>query len=707
VLAAGRAHAEGFGATAEPGFSHTETEVTDQAGNTTEETTDLLTQRYRLSFDRAFTDSIGASAGATLLDERGWRLTNGVRSHTRGGAVTFFGRLSLGTPVLSAGIGADRREQRALAVSTSSSITESYTAYASWRPANFPELDLRLGHVNTFDDERRAQDTTTDSASFSARYGAQRYDVRYLLSWSRSDDHLRDFRATGIDQTVLGSRTDSLFGGRTATYVSATLQNRTSLTEAGGAGGTVTRQQLPVAGLSAVETFPATSENVALTPNPLVTDGNVTASGSVNVGAGLSAGGDRDARAVGAQFADVVTAVNTIYVWFDDALTPEVGQALASTVQVWESDDNQLWTPVAISGPPLVSRFENRIEITVSQTQARYLKVTLRPLPVGITTDLAYRDVFVTEVQFLLVLPAALVPRRQSAFALSANGFARTTVLRKPDLAHDLSLQVARLSGTERISYSVVNGVSLAHNLTKTLATSARGSRQDQDVGVGHEGLWQWSASLIGRPLQTAYWTLTYSGSATDDEEYANSLSALGRADWYPGISSQGSAGLSFVAQPERTATTFQTSGTTSLTPNTWLTLTAGGLYSRSFATSIDVGNVFTQFARVDASAAFTPAPALSAAGTISRVLIGARPTTLGTVQVNYFPLRGDVQLAVAYSNTLDTAAEATTELLTPSLRWNIRRGVSLTSSYTFLENVAPAQTLVSRAFLTTLLISL
>jgi hypothetical protein len=88
-------------------------------------------------------------------------------------------------------------------------------------------------------------------------------------------------------------------------------------------------------------------------------------------------------------------------------------------------------------------------------------------------------------------------------------------------------------------------------------------------------------------------------------------------------------------------------------------------------------------------------------------VLLGARPTTLATMQLNYFPLRGEVHLAVAYSKTLDTEADATTELLSPSLRWNIRSGVSLNASYTVLENASPTQTLDSRAFAARLLIIL
>lgn len=723
ALSGGLARADGLSATAEPVYSHVETDVIDQAGKSTHESTDELAQKYRLGLDVSLTERLVAAAGATLLEDEAWRRTDGVWSYAHGRTASLFGRLTLGTPSLSAGLGADRNEQRVLSVSsTPTVVTESYTGYASWRPLDLPDLEVHAGHVNSYDLGRHTRDTTTDSASFGARYRGPAYDVRYLLSWNRAEDHLHDTRTTGIDQTLLGSRTDSLFGGRTSTYVSATVQSREVFNVTRGQGGTVPRQQLPIAGLSAVEAFPATAENVVLSPNPSLIDGNLTASASVNVGFGPSVLGDRDFRSVGARFADVVTPVNTIYVWLDKKPSAEVGNALVADVQVYQSDDNQTWSAVAIASVPVVSPFESRIEIAIAQTQARYLKVRLRPIPAGVTTDTTFRDLFVTEVQFLLVLPASLVPHRQSALTTSATAFARTVILRRqPEFAHDISASITRDSEAERTRYTVVNGLSLAHKLTAGLAANARGARQDQDSGRGHEGMWQWSAALVGQPLPTAYWTTIYSGSLRDGEPtldpfgrttrteptLTHSVSALGRADWYEGISSQANAGASISTQGLRTTRTAQASGTSTFTPNRVLTLTAGVQYNRSLASSPDTGDVLTEFGRVDGSIALTPAPALSATGTLARVFLGIRPTTLATVQLNYFPLRGDLQLAATYSRTLDTEAEATTEILTPSLRWNLRRGLSLTSSYTYLRNEAPVQTLTSRAFVASLLLSL
>ncbi|BDG05243.1 hypothetical protein [Anaeromyxobacter oryzae] len=716
--------AEAFGATLEPGYTHVETDVTGERGPSTHESSDVLSQKYRLSYDAAITDHLDASAGLTLLDDRGWTRTDGISSDTHSRTSTYFGRLTLGTQVLNAGVGADRREQSTTGTTTGDFVTESYTGYATWRPLELPELDLRASHMNTFDKSHLAQDTTTDGAFFSARYNTPRSDLRYLLSWVRTTDHLRDSRTTAVEQAALGSRTDTLFAGHTSTYVSARVQSRNTLTESGGAGATVARQQLPVAGLSGIETFPATTENIVLAANPLLIDGNTTATAGVNVGYAPALAGDRDLRDVGARFGDETTSVNTLYVWFDRQLAADVGRTLAAGVQVYQSIDNERWTAVALAKPAEPSPFENRLEITIPETQARFLKVVLRPLAVGVTTDVAFRDVFITELQTLLVLPAALVPRHQSALVVAATAFARTSILRSPDFAHDLSVDVSHDSDNPRTRYSLVNGLTLGQKLTAWLVGRARAQRQDQDAGRGHEGSWEWSAALIGNPLPTAYWTLTYSGKAAEQltsqvsapgapattvrlTTISHSLSALGRADWYDGISTQANATGSIATQGDRTAQSFQASGTTSLTPNTVVTGSIGGLYSRSLTSSPETGDVLTQFARVDASLSVTPAPALSGAGTVSRVLLGAKLTTLGTLQLNYSPLRGDVQLGVAYSSTLDTAAGTRTQIFTPSLRWNLRRNVSLTSSYTWLRNVVPVQTLVSRALSATLLVTL
>ena len=90
LLLGGVARAQGLRIAAEPGFTHTETEIVDQAGTTSEQTIDLLTQSYRLSYDRQLTDRLSASAGGTYYytewdgkNDGGKKVASGVYTWNR------------------------------------------------------------------------------------------------------------------------------------------------------------------------------------------------------------------------------------------------------------------------------------------------------------------------------------------------------------------------------------------------------------------------------------------------------------------------------------------------------------------------------------------------------------------------------------------------------------------------------------------------
>jgi hypothetical protein len=166
-------------------------------------------------------------------------------------------------------------------------------------------------------------------------------------------------------------------------------------------------QQLPVMGLSVVESFPATPLQVFLNPNGALVDGDLVTSAGVNLGtsAGVVPIAYRD---LGARFADAITPVAEIHVVVDRAVPPEL--AAHFVWDAYRSDDNLAWTPVALSGAVAFDPVLLRFEIPISRAQARYLKVVTRPLPSTSTSDPRYGEIFVTELQFLDLVPAQLPP---------------------------------------------------------------------------------------------------------------------------------------------------------------------------------------------------------------------------------------------------------------------------------------------------------
>jgi hypothetical protein len=154
--------------------------------------------------------------------------------------------------------------------------------------------------------------------------------------------------------------------------------------------------QLAVAGYSVVETPPASPRQVTLLANPALVDGDVGASAGIDLGHGPAASGDTAFRDVGA---DVWGRgpIHELHVWVDRALPPEVSAAYA-----WDafwSEDNLIWTPIALAGPVGFGATAARFEIPILGVQARYVKVVTRPLAPGVTTDARFASVLVTELQ--------------------------------------------------------------------------------------------------------------------------------------------------------------------------------------------------------------------------------------------------------------------------------------------------------------------
>jgi hypothetical protein len=703
------ARGEGLSLYLEPIFTLTRYDTQDQLGNRTEQNLRTLTQSYRLNFDRSIGPALTVAAGALYEARRSWT-TDAYGATTLDGNVRgLYARLTLGMPVLSGGLTYD------LGRETISSMAEFWNetmaAYVGWRPLDLPEMNLRLTRTHQYDAARVAQDLTTWSALGSIRYIFNPFEVRYVLQWAQPTDGVTGTEASSLDQTLQGIYSARLFEGRTAVYVSLMLRNQMLKTLNVGAG-TVSQQQFPVAGLSLVEVFPALPGTDTLLPNPALIDGNLVASASVDIGYAPTLAGDDNRRDVGIQFADVITPVNSVQVWVDRKLPPEI--TITYTWTAYQSDDNKTWVPVSITGPVTFGAFQNRFEIPIQQTRGRYLKVVTLPLPAGATVDPGYANVFVTEVQAFLVRPADSVPREQAGSGVLLNATASTLLWRAANLSWDLTTTGERRTNPGLTTWNLTNTLSAAQWLTRTLQLNERLSRQDGDQGLGHQGQTDWSAGLLWRPLPTFTGTLIYSGQFIDASprldidtgKYVNepvgfthSLSTLGRADLYEGLSAL--LNVTWSLQSLYTGTNLY-DGTinlsTVITPNPWVSFTLAWLSGLGFRQEYDLPATRSMTGRIDASATLRPTNAISAVATVSRIVAGAVPSTYGTLQLNYAPLRGDLQLTLLYSKTFDTAAQSTIELFTPSIRWNVRPGIQFTVTYTLLNSSAPVSVTHSRS---------
>ncbi len=696
VLAgASAARAEGLSALIAPGVSTSRTSRTDAEGRTTEEDVTDVTQQYTLSIDRKLYPNVGFSGTGLIAKDLSWtRDAAGTTRHGDDTAATVSTRLTFGTALLGGALSYDRRQELVpLASGRGWAVGETWAATAGWHPLDLPTLDLRVSRSDAHDPAQPGDDAATSDAQVALGYVAIRgLDLRYTLRFT--DARRLSSETTSVGQDARASYRTTLLDGRTNAYLSAGVSSLWSDTTSSDPNGAVLTQKFPVAGLSLVEDFPAIPENDLLSPNPGLVNGDVRSPAAVNLGFSVGPA-DLRPRDLGVQLPDVVTKVNRIRVWVDRALPPAVSGAFPW--DVYRSDDGQHWTTVPRAGPVSFATIENRFEIPIAETAARYLKVVTRPLDAAVTTDARFRDVWVTEVQIFEVVLAAQLRGTTARVTETFSGTAQTRLLASPNLSHDISIAVTHPSEGAPTTWLLVNGLSVSQRPRPTLTLSARVARQDSDSGSGHVGAFQWSGTAAHQPLPTLSEGLTYSGQVTQARgrnDLSNAIAGYTRAELYTGVAATGNA--SYAITSSSGGTVSRSAATTvgaSLTPNRVLGLagTYGVSATRSSGGSAPESSSTRQ--RADATATFAPVPALYATAGLSRSFGDGRPSTIAHGGLNLSPFPdGQLLARLTYSDSLDTATDSRTRLVSPTLRWTVRAGVFLDLAYTDIRSEAPVE---------------
>ena len=251
---------------------------------------------------------------------------------------------------------------------------------------------------------------------------------------------------------------------------------------------------------------------------------------------------------MGVAFANGTTEVNALRLWVDRQLPPSVAGAYAFTA--WSSDDNLSWTQVPVTGPVTFGVFENRFEIPIVRTQARYLKVVTRPITTAVTSDPQYRAVLVTELQPFLVVPASEAPRTSQQWGGNFNGSARLLILQDWNLAYTLGFNTSHEGSLDFRDWSVLNSLSAGRQVAPGVFVNAQISRTDSaQTNLPHEATNRWSAQIGYDPYQTLGLSFTYSGQygqLFQGDVLSNSVTLVGRVDPWQGVSLAATGGYSW-----------------------------------------------------------------------------------------------------------------------------------------------------------------
>lgn len=709
---AAHARGEGFSGSVEPSYTATETSSTDQAGAKHDGNGWTLEQKYRLAFDRQLYPLLRLSADGLYDWALGHQLADGTASDLDARRWIGNGRLTGGSETLSYGL-AYTRSERSATVTTAGTETraptldsQGLTLTTSWRPQDLPAWQLLLGRTWGWDAERRFADTTIDSAQLTGTYAPAPFDVLYGFRLDHPVDHLRGVETTAIKQNARVAYSESFLQRRLPVYASYAASVITSTTSVAGTGGTVATLRTPTAGLSAVETFPDTPLRITLAQNPALIDGNTTASAGLDLGFSRSLAGDVRNRHMGAQLADVITPVNTVYVWVDRPLPPEIVSAMtaAGAWTAYTSDDNLNWTQIPVVGPVVFGIFDNRFEITITETSARYFKIVTRPLAGAVTTDERYASIVVTELQLLSVVSAQSVKGRKTDANGQLNASARYTIDPATSFAYDTSVSINHSFEGKRPTYALLNGIGAAPRLNRITTLGARAEWSDADFGTGREDTLRWGGTVSVDPIPTLGGSVGYSGQwrhSSAGIAFSNSATGAVRADLYEGITlgANASFGTGQVETGQRT-TTASAAATTTLVPHRTLTLAGSYGYTRSARTGAGLPALTNTSQNLEGTTSWSPVPALYASGGLARIITNGIGVTTGNIAAGVSPFPGAaLQLRFRYAETFDTSTHLRTRAYGPSARWTILKSLYVDVSYSLTESRSSAEDSKSNVF--------
>ncbi len=680
----------------QPQFDASETTSTDVTGRTSHESATAFTNRYFVDLNRQLFPLTTFSGNGMYESVMGSSTINGISSQTESDRWNLYGQLKVGDPILNGTAAYTRASASASALAggiasfAPTTISDNYTLLGAWRTEDLPRVDLRLSRIDQYDSRRQLADLSTNEAYLSARYDYQYLNTSYRFLYSNPVDHLHGTDTTGMSHTAMVGFGDRFLEDRLTLGANYQIQGVTTDTSTSGRG-TVATQQIPSQGLSAVETFPIVPTRVTLDPNPGLVDGDATVGAGINIGFGPSVANDQNYRDLGAQFPNAVTPVNAIYVYVDRLLAANVAGAFSWAA--YRSDDNLDWVSVPLAGAVQFGTFQNRFEIPIAKTQARYVKVIVKPLAASATSDPRYRDILVTEVQFLDLESAASVSGKHSSFNGVFNGTARVLLLRSsPTLYYEFSTLLTHDSRRQQtLTFDIINAVSLEQRLARPLVLRAGVERLEADEGAGHESQTRYTAALSYQPLPLLNGSMAYAGQTRQTAAGTssnNTFLVIGRADPYQGISLGTNLSFGFGTDEERRdfrTATAQVS--TSLVPNRFVTVT--GAYTVSDTVSTFGGTQSsTTSMQLDGFLSFTPFTALLASVNGSRVLSRGRWYTLANVNAGLSPFSGgQLVMTFVYTDTIDTGADSRLRTFGPTIRWNLRPGTYAEVSYSVSDS--------------------
>jgi len=704
-FAGGMAMADGISGSVELLGSTTDSKSTDASGLSTTSKSNTFFQRYQLNYTEALFPYVNLRAGISY--DKTMTESTDATGETRSADTNLFpsAALTFNNPFVSSGVGYSKREEKieSTGVSPVTNIMETMNAFLGLRPLGLPTLDMQFTRSHLFDTAYQTTDIVNDLFSASTQYTpVKNLDLGYSVTLNNNNDRLNNVEFDSVSQNERAAYSNRFFDNRVAFSANYNGSQSTSETSSGG-GGKVNFQLFPFSGLSSISDTPTLD---TLSPNQALIDGNLTASSGINIGRGVSLGGDLRLRNVGLDFVST-TAVNTLYVYVDRQLPTSVSNAF--TWYIYTSSDNQNWTLYNTITPATFNPFFNRFELLFPDVTTRYIKASVRPLPVSVVpppgTDIS--NIYITELQSFISKASAQVAGQSTSRIEFYDVSVRTSLLQDRSLVYSIYYSQANRSGGSSTSL-LSNALSINRQLSTIFSAMARIQRDDTRDVTGNSTTYIGTTSLMAAPLPTLSHSLVLSYrsqetpglTSSSESVFLNNTAAL-----YPGIDVNLSGGINF-ASDTTGATTNSTliNAGASIVPNKSLSM--GVNHSETESTQSQIGT--NRAVSTTANVAWSPFATVYLAYSISMTsAAGVQSQTLQSYAANWAPFAGGaLAFSLGYSETLDSTNMSVDRALTTGMEWRVGPRIYFTAAYSITESKASSQSTEAKILSTDLRMS-
>jgi len=655
-------------------FATADREFETADGQSSDTQSDGFVQSYNLFFDKSFWPNLRLWGGGRFQHADQTSITDGVETDITVKTLRPNLGLRLGTPfnVAELTYSRDQRESEARGAASFTEIRDQYKATLGLFPEGLPSAQLQLFRTNDHDQNRLFRDTTRDLVQFISDYRpVEEVLLQYRGSRTSTEDDIARSDVEDLASNARVTYSDQLLNGRLSLYTDYNYNYRKTTITASGSGE-IELPLFPFGGLSAIDDTP---EESPLLDNPALIDDDLSASAGIDLGL-VAPGGDDRPRNLGLDFG-IVAEVNTLWVWVDRELPPQIASSF--TWSIYTSSDNQNWFLRAVVPAMPLDPFVPRFEIRFANVSDRYVKAVTVPLASTVPDASDFPDILVTEVEAVISVPASDAEREQSGTNHLYDVDLRARLLESPSLFYELS---SFGNGPDLVptTYTIINGISLHHPFSDVYSLSARVAREDGQRIELETLAYVYTTSLSVTPVPALRYNVAFSGRS---EEIAgaridrNSVFLYGITELYRGVGLNLGVGKTYTTRdPGVDSETTEINATSTLVPNDQL---AFNLIFRDSST-INVGEVprtpEVNHQSTEANFTYTPLRTLFLFGSYR---VESTPETDRRTINNYafswspFP-DGTLHFTIGYNETLRSELDQADESFVTRLRWDVSR---------------------------------